>query len=108
MKNFESLSLGQKICSINLRATALFAKNSDEYVTVVINSVSSAFHQVYLVLWDKDVRISSSALDSTTCESLTIDGALNEANQFLLSHEHTVIGNAVTDLSEALSSLVGV
>ena len=115
MKDFESLPLDQKICSINLRATALFAENSDEYVTVVINSVSvninsvsvNYLHQVYLVLWDEDVRTHSSELDATLWENTSIDEGLNQANQFLLNHEHTVIGKAMTDLSESLSVLVG-
>ena len=114
MKDFESLPLDQKICSINLRATALFAENSDEYVTVVINSVSvnlkkgkHYYHQVYLVLWDEDVRTHSSELDATLWENASIDEALNQANQFLLGHEHMVIGRAVTDLSESLSVLMG-
>ena len=115
MKDFESLPLDQKICSINLRATALFAENSDEYVTVAINSVPINlrkgkhyyYHQVYLVLWDEDVRTHSSELDTTLWENASIDEALNQANQFLLGREHMVIGKAMTDLSESLSVLMG-
>lgn len=96
---FNQLSAEEKIHNLCVRATALFARNEHEYATVTINSWGHPYldptagrtFQVYLVMWDENVRVSCEAIDRHLEEEDSLDVALDKLNEFLLTFEVRVL-----------------
>lgn len=99
---FNYLSIEEKIHSLAVRATALFAETKHEYATVTINITDYKDFQVYFVMWDEGERIVCDEFDRHLEEEKSLDEALNRLNEFLLSFE---VGMLVCEGKEIFSDL---